>query len=229
MQRFEKGEVIYENPLAKAEDVAGFIREGEPIVSFPQGVMRLENGKPAAEGQKANYLFWCPETFPADFHATWSFKPIREPGLAMFWFAANGQDGKDLFDPSLAPRHGDYKQYHHGDINAYHLSYFRRKNPSERAFTTCNMRKSYGFHLVCQGGDPIPSVPDVEEPYQIEVYKCGPTIQFFINELPIFEWVDDGTTYGPLLGTGRIGFRQMAPLIAEYGNLVVRDLRPASD
>ncbi len=39
---------------------------------------------------------------------------------------------KTLFDPSLAPRAGEYNQYHHGDINAYHLSYFRRKQPDER-------------------------------------------------------------------------------------------------
>jgi len=31
-------------------------------------------------------------------------------------------------------------------------------------------------------------------------------------------------TYGPLLEDGKIGFRQMAPLVAEYANLKVYEL-----
>ncbi|MBT3292049.1 MAG: DUF1961 family protein, partial [Victivallales bacterium] len=38
----------------------------------------------------------------------------------------------------------------------------------------------------------------------------------------LFEWHDNGEDYGPVLGGGRIGFRQMSPLIAEYANLTVR-------
>ena len=38
----------------------------------------------------------------------------------------------------------------------------------------------------------------------------------------IFSWEDEGKIYGPVLGEGKIGFRQMTPLIAEYSNLVVR-------
>lgn len=34
-------------------------------------------------------------------------------------------------------------------------------------------------------------------------------------------WRDGGQTLGPVLGGGRLGFRQMAPLVAEYENLVV--------
>jgi len=38
----------------------------------------------------------------------------------------------------------------------------------------------------------------------------------------VFDWRDDGKTYGELLTGGKIGFRQMAPLIAEYANLKVQ-------
>ena len=38
----------------------------------------------------------------------------------------------------------------------------------------------------------------------------------------IFSWEDEGKIYGPVLDEGKIGFRQMTPLIAEYSNLVVR-------
>jgi hypothetical protein len=218
----ERGELLYENPLNNDAAVADWIREGQPVVSFPMGRLRLENGMAASEGQASNYLFWCPEQFPADIIVRWRFRPLREPGLAMFWFSATGTEGRDLFDPSLAERTGQYRQYFDGDINAYHLSYFRRKNPEdERAFHTCNMRKSHGFHLVTQGADPIPSVIDVHSDYQIELVHCQNHVRFSINDLPILQWFDDGSVGGPPHGPGRIGFRQMAPLIAEYADLKV--------
>lgn len=91
----------------------------------------------------------------------------------------------------------------------------------EREFHTCNLRKSYGFHLVAQGADPLPSVSDMTESYRMLVVKRGPVLSFAINELPVFTWIDDGDTYGPLLTGGKMGFRQMAPLIAEYSDLTV--------
>ncbi len=225
MNQHEVGKILYENSLASESGVRDFRLEGDAAISFPQGRMRLKNKRGPEEGQAANYVLWCPELFPSDIAVSWDFYPIREPGLAMFWFAANGKDGKDLFDPSLAPRTGKYPQYHHGDINALHISYFRRNAGKARTFQTCNMRKSYGFHLVCQGADPIPTVTYAEPPYRIQVIKAGAEVTFSINDLQILCWEDDGESYGPVLGGGRIGFRQMAPLIAEYANLTVHEVK----
>ena len=138
----------------------------------------------------------------------------------MMFFAARGKHGEDIFDENLKTRNGMYDQYHHGDINSYHVSYFRRNN--ERHFNTCNLRKSYGLHMVCQGADPIPAVLDAKPPYHILLIKCKNEILFYINHLRIFKWTDDNKKYGCLLGQGKMGFRQMAPLIAEYANLRVR-------
>ena len=218
----EIGPVIYENLLATAQDVKGFRLEGQAKTSFPNGRLRMENALDAELGQKSNFVYWCPEELPADISITWDFWPIREPGLCILFFAAKGQNGESIFDPALAERVGEYKQYHHGDINALHVSYFRRRWPEERAFHTCNLRKSYGFHLVAQGADPIPSVEDADSPYHIHLIKCGGSVTFAINDLEVFRFEDDGQTYGPLLDGGKIGFRQMAPLIGEYANLVVR-------
>jgi len=218
--------LIYENPLASENDVKGFRLEGSASITFPNHRMRMENLLDPSEGQKSNFVFWCDKDFPSDIEIEWDFWPIREPGLCILFFAARGKNGEDIFDPSLTVRTGEYEYYHHGDINAFHVSYFRRKWPEERAFHTCNLRKSYGFHLVCQGADPIPSVEDAKPPYHINLIKYGPRIIFRINELTIFDWEDDGKTYGPLLGPGKIGFRQMAPLIAEYANLKVYSLTP---
>lgn len=44
-------------------------------------------------------------------------------------------------------------QYHHGDLDAYNVSYYRRRANSERAFHLCNLRKSHRFRLVAQGAD----------------------------------------------------------------------------
>ena len=101
------------------------------------------------------------------------------------------------------------------------MSYFRRKEPDERALHTCNLRKSYGFHLVAQGGDPIPDADECKQMYQIALEKKDNIVRFLVEEVEVFRFVDDGETYGPLLSGGRIGFRQLAPMIGEYADLKV--------
>ena len=143
--------VIYENPLDSKECIKDFILEGEADISFPDGAMRLKSVLSPEEGQKANFVLWCPMSFPSDIMIEWEFRPIKEPGLAMLFFAAKNRNGGSIFDELLDKRTGEYNQYHSGEINTYHVSYFRRKEPAERAFHTCNLRKSYGFNLVAQG------------------------------------------------------------------------------
>ncbi|GAA3604708.1 YesU family protein [Nonomuraea rosea] len=212
---------LYRNPLAGPEDLEGFRMEGDGAVSFPQGRMRLESLRPPSEGQAANLVLWCPQEFPADVRIEWDFWPVREPGLAIMFFHARGRNGEDVLDPGLAERTGPYEQYHHGDIDAYHVSYFRRMWESERALHTCNLRKSHGFHLVAQGADPLPGVLDARGPYAVRIEVKGPEITFSVNDLVSFRWEDDGSIGGPALAGGKMGFRQMAPLIGEYGNLRV--------
>jgi hypothetical protein len=223
--QYELCETIYENSLTDPTDIVGFRMEGDAAVTFPQGRMRMENCRDPEDGQAANFVYWCPEDFPSDIAVSWDFWPVREPGLCILFFSAMGANGEDLFDPGLAERKGEYRQYHSSDMNALHVSYFRRKALDERAFQTCNLRKSHGFHLVCQGADPLPSVQDAIPPYRIQLVKCADHVIFSINALEIFDWVDDGETYGPRMGGGKIGFRQMAPLIGEYANLLVRGVK----
>ena len=220
----KKADLIYENPLSKPEDVKDFILEGSARISFPDDCLRLENAISMEEGQKANYVFWCPEEFPSDILVEWEFKPVKEPGLCIMFFAAKGRNGEDLFDQSLQKRIGEYPLYHHGDINAFHVSYFRRKEPDERQFHTCNLRKSYGFYLVAQGADPIPDAADAVDFYKLSLLKRGEKVCFYVNGLEVFSFQDDQTTYGKALGGGKIGFRQLAPMIGEYRDLKVWSL-----
>jgi len=220
-------ELVYENKLASADEIAGFSMEGEGAVSFPLGRMRLEGTRPPEKGQGANIVHWCPESFPDRVAISWNFWPIQEPGLAILFFAAKGKNGTSVLDPTLDKRCGPYNQYHHGDIDALHVSYFRRRNPDEIRFHTCNLRKSYGFHLVAQGADPLPCVTQAKAPYRIQVMKAGATVEFSIDGLTVFKWQDDGKSYGPILADGHIGFRQMTPLIAEYSDLQVHRVEAA--
>lgn len=216
--------LIYENKLSCEKDVKDFILEGGAEIYFENGKMRMKNALSADLGQKANFVYWCPLDFPENVMIEWDFKPIEEPGLAIMFFCARGCNGEDLFDKSLAPRDGQYALYHSGDINAYHISYFRRKWEEERAFHTCNLRKSKGFHLVAQGADPIPDCEDAAYAYHICIMKKDGKIDFSINDLTVFSWFDDGKEYGSVLGGGKLGFRQMAPMIGEYSDLKVYEI-----
>ncbi|SEE89075.1 DUF1961 family protein [Ruania alba] len=174
-------------------------------------------------GDHAHFTYWCPEVFGPDLEISWDFRPLHGGGLAMIFFAATGAAGEDLFDPALGERTGFYPQYHSGDIATLHISYLRRKWAGEKRFRTCNLRKSPGFHLVAQGADPLPGPEDADGWYRIRVTKQGPEVTFAIDDLDLFTWTDDGAC-GPPLAGGRIGFRQMSPLVARYRNLEVRPL-----
>ena len=237
----KEARILYENPLASPADVVGFVMEGPGRVTFPRGRMRLESaveqrtGVQADPERNAHLVYWVPEVFPDHVEVSWEFTPLREPGLAILFFSAVGQDGRDIFDPALAPRDGPYRQYHHGDIHALHVSYFRRRYAGECVFHLCNLRKSFGFHMVAQGPDPIPPARHARGPYRMRLRKSGPEVVFRIGsavagepELELLRWTDDGSAYGPVLGGGRIGFRQMSPLIAEYANLRVETVPAAA-
>ncbi len=161
------GGTLYSNPLTGPDDVADWIAEGPvslgrhpethddggtPPAADPRpGALLLSGSRDDEEfGDHAHWTFWCPVEFPDRVRVSWEFLPLAEPGLAMVFFSAAGHGGRDLFSGGLAPRTGFYPQYHSGDIDTLHVSYFRHKYAEERAFRTCNLRKSAGFELVAQ-------------------------------------------------------------------------------
>lgn len=219
--KYEIGDLIYSNPLRSKKDVENFILEGKAEITFANGRLNLNNKLDASLGQEANYVFWCDVNFPDSILISFQFYPIYEPGLCVFFFSAKGINGEDIFDNELNKREGEYRQYHHGDINTLYFSYFRRRKPETKALAKCNLRKSFGHHIVAQGADPIPSVEESIAPYLIQVVKYGEFVELFIDGLLILSWADDGETYGEILSSGKIGFRQMSPTEAEYTNLRV--------
>ena len=217
-----RGALLYENRLATPEDVADFILEGHAAVDFHDSTLRLSSQMDESEGQRANYVYWCPQEFPTDVWLEWDFWPERSRGLCIVFFGARGRNGEDIFDPALPRRTGEYNQYHSGALNALHLSYYRRRD--DEPLNTCNLRKSHGFHLVAQGADPIPAAEYAKPPYHLRLVKDGPAIRFWINDLAVLCW-DDDQRHGPLIGAGKIGFRQMSPMVARYANLRVYEAR----
>lgn len=210
---------VYESSLSSPDDLADWVIEGPLLASFPQGRLRLESAADPADGQAANFVAWLPVEMTGDVRISWTFRPLREPGLAMVFWAARARDGGSIHDAGLPARTGEYDQYHSGRIDAYHLSYFRRMWASERSLHTCNVRKSHGFHLVAQGPDPLPAVLDVDRGYRLALTWQEATVRFTIDGIDCLTWTDDGRIGGPSRTGGAIGLRQMAPLIAEYSDL----------
>lgn len=210
---------LYSSALDHSETLAGWTVEGPAKATFPQKRLRLESASEPAEGQAANFVIWLPVEHQGDVSISWDFRPLREPGLAMIFWAARGREGQSLHDPALPQRTGRYEQYHSGAIDAYHLSYYRRMWPTERRLHTCNLRKSHGFHLVAQGADPLPPVLDADGDYHLELTWRGDRATFSVDGIRCLSWTDDGTTGGSPHRAGAIGLRQMAPLVAEYSNL----------
>ena len=57
--------------------------------------------------------------------------------------------------------------------------------------------------------------------YRIALEKQGNRVRLLEEEVEVFSYVDDGEPNGPCLAGGKIGFRQLAPMIAEYADLKV--------
>jgi hypothetical protein len=158
---------------------------------------------------------------------SWRFRAVRDPGLCIFLFGAMGLiDGRHVspFDPRIAPRQGVYSQYHDSDLQYLSVSYFRRRWPSERSFHVAHLRYAPGFELLATGPDPLPCVSPDNPMHTIKLLKKGRNVSFYIEDLKIFDWT--AANDRPMPGRGFIGFRQMAPLKAQYAELQVRALGP---
>lgn len=142
-EAYETTERLYENPLSQPTDVEDFVMEGEAAITFPHDRIRLESVYGPDEAEVPHFVYWCPEPFPDRIAISWKFWPIAEPGLCMLFFAATGRNNEDIHDPDLAERTGNYPEYHSGDIDALHASYYRRNfhgEPwNEREFQTINL------------------------------------------------------------------------------------------
>lgn len=193
----DPAKLLYENPLAKPSDVDGWRMEGPAEVAFEDGWMAMWS-----PGEEFENTFWCDRDFPADFYATWQVQPLsQQRALAIVFFCAKGLRGEDIFDPSLAPRDGDFPLYHSGDINCYHVSYWA----GSRAMS--NMRKNRGFYLVENGPPGIPF--GSKAAHTVHLLKQAGRIRLAVDDRLVIDFHDDGKAFGPVWGEGKMGFRQV--------------------
>jgi hypothetical protein len=214
----EKGDLLYENALADANDIKDWVMEGPGVTEFRDGWMHMY-----APGEEGHHVFWCPEDFPGSLVAEWELQNMEpDAGLCIIFFSANGVDGKSIFDPSLPERNGVFRQYTKGALNCYHISYYANgKDKPGREIS--HLRKNKGFHLVHQGAPGIPVQSTAI--HRVRLIKENARIRMYIDDRKIIDWTDDGEEYGPVLQGGKMGFRQMQWTHFRYRNFKVWSVR----
>jgi Domain of unknown function (DUF1961) len=198
----EVGEVAYHTPMDTAESVKDWVMEGPGKIEFTDGWMKIHS-----PGEEMHHVFWCPETFPSDFVASWEVKNVHpEAGLLIVFFAAMGLNGEDALDPSLPKRDGTFNQYHSGALRNYHISYYAN-TPGTPARPTSHLRKNPGFTIVAEGPPGIAA--DSTEIHRVVLIKDGAHVRLLVDGKSIIDYRDDGSVAGPPHGGGRIALRQM--------------------
>ncbi len=226
---FQPLDVDFAQPVYRTEfddpaEKRDWVFEGGRSMTIAGGKLILESAPPADPTQLSlNHLVcWLRREVPTDFLLEMAVRPQdKRHGLNIVFFNTRGVDGESVFAPSLAPRDGLFKQYHSGDLNNYHVSYWAPPRG------TTHIRKNRGFHLVAVSDlDPIAAAP--EETFDIvRIYKRDNFLRVTVNDRVIVAWDDDGKTYGPVLThSGWIGLRQMGhTLRCEYDRLAVYPLK----
>ncbi|NQU37221.1 MAG: DUF1961 family protein [Actinobacteria bacterium] len=153
-QGVDREHPVYETTFDEEAVLEDWILEGGKRASISNGNLVLESEPREGKApEDPNHLvFWLKEEMPADFLLEFTVRPQnRQDGLNIIFFNARGVNGASIFDPALQPRNGVFKQYHSGDLNSYHISYWA----AGRGFA--NLRKNHGFHLATSGIDYIMS------------------------------------------------------------------------
>lgn len=216
------GELLYQTSLASEADTAHWIMEGEAVVEHRDGWMEMQS-----PNRDAHHVFWCPEDFPESFIASWEVQNLNpDAGLLIVFLAAKGDQGEDIFDPSLPARDGTFDQYTEGRIKSYHLSYYANV-AHEPGRSHVNLRKNNTFSLLQSGGEGIAATS--EAVHKIQLVKERDHIRLWIDGRKVIDYRDDqplvaGVDTGPALGSGKIGFRQMQWSHFRYRNFQVHAL-----
>ena len=219
-----KGKLLYAPDFSKESTLADWKMEGPGVTRIEDGGwLHMESALKDTPGfGGGHFVYWPAEVFPADFVAEWEFQPRTDKGLCIVFLAAKGRNGEHLFDPALAKRDGTFRGYIQGDINGYHISYFADA-PDNPGRTTSNMRKNNGFYLVANGPMGIPG--GSRDIHTMTLVKRGGHVQLGVDGQSIIDWTDDGAQYGPVLGDGQIGFRQMKWMAGRYRHFRVWDVK----
>lgn len=207
------GEVIYQNDFSEALKDEEWVLEGPAEVTVEDGMLSIRSDE--------HCVLWLKKKLPRDFVATWDIQPSQVDGLTIAFLSAMGTDGRDLFDPSLPPRDGDFQQYIRGEVACYHCSYWAGTRGS------ANMRKNPGFYMIGMGPDVVGEkmMQGEKGPFRVAVIRRGPRIECVAEGQRFLIFEDDGETYGPVHGNGYFGLRQMGQSKhVRYDNLTIHTI-----
>ncbi len=187
-------------------------------------IMKSEIPNPS-DGFTGHFNFWCPINFPDSIIIEWEFTPISDHGVCHLFFATKGQNGKEMFDSSLAKRDGHYSQYHSRDLNNYFVIYFSNWGILRTTnFATTSLHKSNPYAFLSHGK--IGIVPGDNHFHKIQLIKKQGEIQLYVNGNICLDFSDPGNNrWGTINSNGKIGFRQMAETIAKYKNFKVYSIK----
>lgn len=213
---------IYQTSFDDPAELAHWRLEGGKGMEIAGGRLVLQSapGSTRSETHADHLVCWLTREIPADFLLEFSVRPQnRNQGLNIVFFNTRGVHGENIFQPPIVPRNGLFRQYHSGDVNGYHVSYWA----GDRG--TANIRKNRGFHLVAVGKDLVAQAGDAFQ--TVRIYKRGGTIRVTVDDVVSVAYDDDGRTCGPVwTHSGWIGLRQMSHTVrCEYDHLKVFPLK----
>lgn len=218
----DKGELLYQSSMSDKRSVTNWVMEGNARVKFSGGWMEM-----FSPDRSEHHVFWSPQDFPDSFIATWEVQNLAtDAGLLIVFFAAIGEQGEDIFAPTLPARDGTFTQYTNGSIKSYHISYYANV-AHEPGREHANLRKNNTFSLLQSGSEGIPTkstaihnITLIKQRAHIRLLIDGRGVIDYVDNQPLINGVDTG---GPLAG-GKIGFRQMQWSHFRYRNFKVWEL-----
>lgn len=215
------GNPLYETSFDSNKSLQDWKLEGGKAMKVVDGRLVLESEAEGPHALENHLVCWLKKEMPANFLLEFKVCPQdRKNGLNILFFNARGLHGESIFSPSLKPRSGDFAQYHSGDLNNYHISYWA----GDRG--TANIRKNSGFHLVATGKDLIAEAP--QGLFQtVRIYKQGGKVRLIVDDVVSAAFDDDGKRFGPVWAhSGWIGLRQMGRTVScQYDNLKVYPIK----
>ncbi len=221
-----KSRLLYSSKMNNQASVKDWVLEGPAEISFEDDKMIMRSKIPnPQDGSTGHFNYWCPVDLPDSFVAEWEFQPLSERGVSLIHFAAKGQNGADIFAPSLSKRDGHFQQYANGDIMNYWIVFFSNNRRMRTTnYATTYLSKSSKSRLLEYGK--IGVIPGDMEFHKLRLLKDGAHLQLLVNGEFCLDFADPGSErWGPVLGAGKISFRQMAVTVGAYRNFNVWELR----
>ena len=175
--------------------------------------------------EPSHMVVWNKTRFPADLMFEFTVNHHgSDNGLTLVFFAAEGQEGQEIFDFALPPRNGVYRNYNRGQLRNYTVSYWsRNKAPHLVArgeqFTN-RIRKNPGANILATDASQTDKCSDCD--FKVRILKVAGNITAEINGIV----VNDVTDPDPH-GGGYIGLRSMEGVdVVSYDDFKVWAVHP---